>query len=593
MKSSTSTWRELTLITLGYALLAAVMTYPLLFQLNGSFASHTPDVYVLAWDNWWIQHALSSGQNIFFTNFMFYPQGVSLAAHSFSFTHTLISSAFQVLTNPIAAYNLAIFAIFPIGGLGMYLLAKHLTLSRAAAWIAGLIYTFAPYHMTQALGHPHLSYVQFIPFAVLFTLKVVEANDSKRPERNEVESKDTPSSISLRAAQSAHPHRTRDLIAAIVFFTLTAYAGQHLLVVAFTWLIVFLPIDFIANRRSLRKPAVLSLIGIVLGTLVFSFPLYQPALSDILHGQSIQALQTGEFDDTQTDALAYFIPTRYHPVFGASLEETYRNLGKNNLWMPYLGYAALLLAIVGIASQRRKSLAWAMSGLVCIVLALGPQLKINGVTYANIPLPFAALQNIFPFSFLRSPDRFNIVVSLPLAVLAAYGFAAMAQKLSSTRGRVITTTVLSGLILFEYLSVPYPMMPLPEQSPFVTQLADETDPYAVLDLPMGRNPSKVYLYWQTLHHKPLIEGHVSRTPDRAYDFIENNLLLRALRNSIKGTLTDEQRVTAMQQLADQHVRYLLVHIPMSNPDQIDQYRAIIAADPIYADELVQVYAVGP
>jgi hypothetical protein len=402
-----------------------------------------------------------------------------------------------------------------------------------------------------------------------------------------------PSSTSLRAAQSAHPHRARDLIAAIVFFTLTAYAGQHLLVVAFTWLIVFLPIDFIANRRSLRKPAVLSLIGIVLGTLVFSFPLYQPAISDILHGQSIQALQTGEFDDTQTDALAYFIPTRYHPVFGASLEETYRNLGKNNLWMPYLGYAALLLAIVGIASQRRKSLAWAMSGLVCIVLALGPQLRINGVTYANIPLPFAALQNIFPFSFLRSPDRFNIVVSLPLAVLAAYGFAAMAQKLSSTRGRVITTTVLSGLILFEYLSVPYPMMPLPEQSPFVTQLADETDPYAVLDLPMGRNPSKVYLYWQTLHHKPLIEGHVSRTPDRAYDFIENNLLLRALRNSIKGTLTDEQRVAAMQQLADQHVRYLLVHIPMSNPDQIDQYRTIIAADPIYADELVQVYAVGP
>jgi hypothetical protein len=137
------------------------------------------------------------------------------------------------------------------------------------------------------------------------------------------------------------------------------------------------------------------------------------------------------------------------------------------------------------------------------------------------------------------------------------------------------------------------MMPLPEQSPFVTQLADETDPYAVLDLPMGRNPSKVYLYWQTLHHKPLIEGHVSRTPDRAYDFIENNLLLRALRNSIKGALTDEQRVAAMQQLADQHVRYLLVHIPMSNPDQIDQYHAIIGADPIYADELVQVYAVGP
>ena len=310
-----------------------------------------------------------------------------------------------------------------------------------------------------------------------------------------------------------------------------------------------------------------------------------------MHGQSISELQTGEFDDTQTDALAYFIPTRYHPVFGSALEETYPNLGKNNLWMPYLGYVALALSIIGVASQRRESLAWLIAGLTCIILALGPELRVNGVTYSNIALPFAALQNIFPFSFLRTPDRFNIVVPLSLAGLAAYGFAALEKKIS--RGTLVVAGVVSIVVLFEYLNVPYPIMPPPEPSPFIVQMANASDPYAVLDLPMGRNQSKVYLYWQTIHHQPMIEGHVSRTPDSAYDFIQASVLLRRLRNPERGAPTEAQRSEAMKQLSDQNVRYLLVHVPMSNPDRIAQYRSIIGKDPVYADGLLQVYAVAP
>jgi hypothetical protein len=413
--------------------------------------------------------------------------------------------------------------------------------------------------MTQALGHPHLSYVQFIPLGVLLTLKAIDEM------------------------------RARYLIGAIICFALTAYAGPHLLVVAFTWLALFLPFDFIANRRRLHLSTLVRLAVIGLGSLIVSLPLLLPAASDVLQGQSVQELQTGDFDDTQTDALAYFVPTRYHPVFGEWLADTYANLGKNNLWMPYLGYAALLLAIVGVTSQRRRSLGWLVAGLMCIVLALGPQLRVNGVPYPALPLPFALLQNVFPLSFLRSPDRFNIVVSLSLALLAAFGFAVIGRRWP--RWQVAFAGVATVVILFEYLSVPYPMLPLPAQSPFMAQMAGEADTYAVLDLPMGRNPSKVYLYWQTLHHKALVEGHVSRTPDRAYDFIEANPLLRALRSPGSSQLTDERRATAKAQLADRGVRYVLVHTAMSNPDQMDQFRAIIGADPVYADAVLQVYAV--
>jgi hypothetical protein len=555
--------RKIILITLGYAIAATVMTYPLLFQLSNGVVSQSADAWILVWGNWWIKHALATGQNIFFTPLMFFPNGVSLASHSFSFTHTAISALFQVFTDPIVAYNLGIWLIFPVSALSMYALARHVVRSDAAAWLAGLIYAFAPYHMTQALGHPHLSYVQFIPLGVLFTLKSIESP------------------------------RARYLIGAVVCFALTAYAGPHLLVVAFTWLALFLPFDFIANHRRLQTSTVVRLIVIGLGSLIVSLPLLLPAASDMLQGQSVQELQTGDFDNTQTDALAYFVPTRYQPVLGELLTDTYANLGKNNLWMPYLGYAALLLAVVGVASQRRRSLGWLVAGLMCIVLALGPQLRVNGVAYPAVPLPFALLQNIFPFSFLRSPDRFNIVVPLSLALLAAWGFAAIGGAAPGRRwprSQIVFAGVVTIVILFEYLSVPYPMLPLPEQSPFIAQIANDAEPYAVLDLPMGRNPSKVYLYWQTLHHKALVEGHVSRTPDRAYDFIEANPLLRALRSPGSSQLTDEQRASAKQQLADRGVRFLLVHIAMSNPDQMDQFRALIGADPVYADDVLLVYA---
>jgi hypothetical protein len=561
MKRSPRPWQEFLLVTFGYVIAAAVMTYPLLFQLQAGLVSHSSDVWILAWDNWWIQHALSSSQNIFHTSFMFFPLGVSLASHSFSFTHTLISALLQVFTNATIAYNLAIWLIFPVAGLGMYWLARYVTRSRAAAWMAGLIYAFAPYHMTQALGHPHLSYVQFIPFAMLFILKTIE----------------TP--------------RLRYVAGAIAALVLTAYAGPHLLVVTLTWLAIFLPCEFIAQRRRVQRSVLLALGSILMGTLVLSLPLVLPAVSDVAQGQSTEELQTGDFDNTQTDALALLIPTRYHPVFGESLTTIYRDLGKNNQWMPYLGWLALLLGVVGVIVQRRRSIGWLISGLAAIILALGPQLRFDGVTYAAAPLPFALLQNIFPFSFLRSPDRFNIIVSLPLAILAAYGLAAILQRLSSSTARFAITALASLVILFEYLSVPYPIMPLPETSPFILNLSQNDQPFAILDLPMGRNPSKVYLYWQTLHHQPLVEGHVSRTPARAYDYIEANAALRALRNVDQSA--DAPPVSAWQTLAQAGIRYIVIHLPMTNADQIQRYRAILNRPPIYTDPLVEVYSTAP
>ncbi|CAG0937412.1 hypothetical protein TFLX_06341 [Thermoflexales bacterium] len=559
MKPSWCNLRELTLITLAYAVLTTLLTYPLLFQLDVGPVSHSSDAWILLWNNWWTQHALANGHSLFYTTNMFFPAGVSLAAHSFSFTHTLISALFAPFTSPIAAYNLAIWLIFPVAGLSLYILARDVTHSRAAAWIAGLIYAFAPYHLTQALGHPHLSYVQFIPLGVWGLLKAWRT--------------------------SCWPYA----VIAIGCFVLTAYAGPHLLVVTGAWLAIFIPLELLMRHQRVTRSQVGQLLVIGAGVAVLVLPLLLPAVSDMAQGQSASELQTGDFDNTQTDALAWLLPTRYHPVFGSALTPVYANLSKNNQWMPYLGYTALLLSICGIGAQRRYALSWLISGLFCLILALGTPLRFYGVTYTEVPLPFALLQNVFPFSFIRSPDRFNLIVSLPLALLAAFGVTAILNQITRQFVRGAITLGLSGLIAFEYLALPYPMLSRPPASPFMTGLAADSDAYAILDLPMGRNPSKLYLYWQTLHHKPLVEGHVSRTPQQAYDFIQNNALLQALQQPAQALLTEQQAAVARQQLCAQDVRYIIIHRSMVTAKQVAQYRALLKITPRYEDEWVIVF----
>ena len=564
MKRTWNTWREALIITALYGLTAVLMTYPLLFRLTSGLAIQLLDGWIFYWNSWWLQKAVATGQNPFFTNLLFYPRGVSLAGHSFSFTHSIFSLLFQPFVGPIAAYNLAIWLIFPISGLGMYCLAKHLTGSRPAAWLGGLVYAYAPYHLTQALGHPHLAYVQWIPFAILFLLRAIQFGSA------------------------------RDAVASVVFFTLTAFSGQHLLVFAFTWTAIFIPLYRWNEKQHWHRSAWPRLGLIALGTLLFAAPLWWPAVSYEIQGQSVLKQAIHDFDYSPTDVMAYFIPPRLHPVYGSSLAEIYRDLDSNRAWIPYLGYSILALSAVGAVTLRRRSLPWVISGTACIVLALGPHPVVNGVHYEGLPLPFALLENTIPFNFLRSTDRFNIMVSLPLGVLAAYGFAALEQRRLFAR-RIATATgvtALSSLILLEYLTLPYPMKPVPQHSSFVTRIAQDPLHYGILDLPMGRDKSKVYLYWQTIHQKPILEGHVSRTPPEAYHFIESNALLRALRHPLPMELTKPIGPSALKELADHHVRYILAHYPKDAPEVSRKYRTIIGSDPVHTDALLEVYAIS-
>jgi len=67
----------------------------------------------------------------------------------------------------VAAYNFYIFWGLWASAVAMYILIMRLTHNRAAAFVAGLMYGFAPYHLAHAQAHMYLAAMQWLPLYLL------------------------------------------------------------------------------------------------------------------------------------------------------------------------------------------------------------------------------------------------------------------------------------------------------------------------------------------------------------------------------------------------------------------------------------------
>src|SRR4051812_47506895 len=141
-----------------YAVITIVMTWPLALGLGRDVAWDLGDsvlnMWIMAWDCEQLLAILRGDLSriaTFFDANIFYPARLTLA-----YSEHLIPQALQIFPvyvvsrNPILCYNLIFLSTFVLSGLGMYLLVRELTGNARAAFIAGLLFGFAPYRLTQA-----------------------------------------------------------------------------------------------------------------------------------------------------------------------------------------------------------------------------------------------------------------------------------------------------------------------------------------------------------------------------------------------------------------------------------------------------------
>ncbi|MDW8072601.1 MAG: hypothetical protein RMK79_14160, partial [Anaerolineae bacterium] len=124
------------------------------------------------WALWWTRKSLLVlGQSPFFTQYLFYPNGVTLLFHPLDVTDGLIALPLYGLVGGVGAYNVIVLLSYLLSGLGTYWLVTSLTHRRWAGWVAGLVFAFSPYHALRlALGHLNLASMQWIPFYLLCLL---------------------------------------------------------------------------------------------------------------------------------------------------------------------------------------------------------------------------------------------------------------------------------------------------------------------------------------------------------------------------------------------------------------------------------------
>jgi hypothetical protein len=131
-------------------------------------------MWILSWDGEQIRRILAGDFSriaTFFDANIFHPAPLALA-----YSEHLIPQAIQIFPvwlisgNPILCYNLLFLSSIVLAGLGMYLLVRELTGNTLAAFIAGLLFAFAPYRLPQS-GHLQVLTSQWMPFVLYGLLR--------------------------------------------------------------------------------------------------------------------------------------------------------------------------------------------------------------------------------------------------------------------------------------------------------------------------------------------------------------------------------------------------------------------------------------
>jgi hypothetical protein len=100
--------------------LAVISSWPLAANLGTHLTDHFGDGALHLWNSWWVGRALSSGQSPFFTDQLFYPNGVSLVTQNFAWFHIIPALALSPFLNQIAAFNIAVLINLTLCGAVMF-----------------------------------------------------------------------------------------------------------------------------------------------------------------------------------------------------------------------------------------------------------------------------------------------------------------------------------------------------------------------------------------------------------------------------------------------------------------------------------------
>lgn len=547
---TTSWWQDLVVVTL-YLLLTVAMTWPLTSRLTTHFAGRDVDAWINPWATWWTEKVVSEGFDLYETPMLFYPHGVSLAFHSFIHVTTALALLFRPWLGNLGAHNATVVLAYGLSGYGMFCLARYVTRSSLAAFFAGLVFAFFPYRMDES-SHPGLSSNQWMPLYLLFL------------------------------AQLLKEERKKYVIPAAIFFVLNALTGWHLMTLVCLLSAAYLGYLLVIERWRLSRATIwnLVLLAALIGAILA--PLFYPIAREHLTAPSAY-IQVPLEKGKGNDLIAFFLPSKEHPIWGKLVRPLCEQIKSQR--SAYLGFTVIGLSVIAALMNWRQARFWIAVGVASMLLSIGPYLQINGQQF-EVLVPWS----VPIVSLLRHPFRFMLLVGFALSLTSGLGLAALLGRPGNDRRRKQWTLAGAAiaLLIVEYLCLPFPTTAATVHEQYFA-LAKIPGDGAILDLPMGRHRSKPYMYYQIVHGRPIVEGHVSRTPQDAYAFIEADPTLRSINACGDWGLPPADLAPLLSSIKAHGIDYVILHKDLVTPASLDLWLKFRSIPPDYADEQIAVY----
>ncbi len=557
-----------------YTALAIALTYPLILQMGSVLPNDAGDPALNTWILWWNTQAVPLTA-AWWDAPAFYP-----APGVISFSENLLG--LSIITTPLywlglgpqAAYNVVFLLTFPLSAVGAYMLTYELTRRRDAAFIAGLLFGFAPYRIA------HLPQIQSLasfpmPFALLGLHRYLRLSTPARGVPSDLEGRDPGRRwlalfaggwflqgicngyyllffsvfVGLWILWFASPwSRPRQFVAIIAAW---AVAGIAILPLLLRYRAIHASFGFARDFGTIRAfgadvAAVLYATnhlalwgwldvfrrgegelfpGLTITLLVVAGALFVRDRSRAQVGSWMMVRRILVFLTVLTALVSLSAVVmgswRFEP-FGV------RMLSVSNPIKP-LTFALMLalgLALTSPGLRRayvsRSVLAfYSFAGFIMWLCSLGPTptLMGNQLMYRG---PYSLLMYLPGFNSLRVPARFWMATTLCLAVVGAMIFDRLSERFG--RARLAVAFIVSLGVLADTWMSAMPLAATPR--PFAALSCAGESGGAILELPLGHTyPDVAAMYRQMSHGRPLVNGYSGYFPPH-YGALRFGLMLR-------------------------------------------------------------------
>jgi len=533
-----------------YLALAVLMTWPLAISFRRYPIFDRLDTAATFYNFWWQYYSMFVLHvSPWFNPMINYPSGFSMVLFPLYLSYGIFSWPLQAMFGSQDAlpgfFNWVSILSFAFTGFLGFLLFEQVTGSRRAAIIAGILFSFIPFHYWH-LSRCHVSCLELFLLPVYFYFRLLEKRGLKPGVYF---------GLSLVPIIYQSPNY-------VIY--LTMFFGLH-----FIYSLIFA--RGLLDRGWWKAMAAASAVAVVLGS-----PFLFEVGKEMLHATTPETSTLQEQNLWSANLLGFIIPGPDQKIYkslsalGGKAVIAVGSSGKEI----FPGYLLLLSAILGIFMARkhiRQYGFWILVLVIFFTLSLGPYLNAAGKTFFSVPLPYYFLRKVFPFFEVdRSPVRIVIFASLALSVFSAGFFKWLEQKLEGKKTGAVFV-ILAALAIVELNQAPVRVdrMELPE---LYQKIGAEPGQFTILELPLLPDIYRLSGFFQPGHKKNLAISLTARKigvgagDDPLFSYWDEPLRFFNLDTETQERVKEQMK----SELRRREIKYVIVFLRFVDDDKKEQ-----------------------